>query len=83
MMDRLKALMILKEIDNMDTAAALGDKNLLQRWLMRGDEAALKNMEIRAKRKGLLVKSVLRHSIVRFKITLMLLKNYVLSVLSG
>ena len=53
MMDRLKALMILKEIDNMDTAAALGDKNLLQRWLMRGDEAALKNMEIRARRKGL------------------------------
>ena len=37
----------------MDTAAALGDKSLLQRWLMRGDEAALKNMEIRARRKGL------------------------------
>ena len=28
MMDRLKALLILKEIDNMDTAAALGDQNI-------------------------------------------------------
>ena len=53
MMDRLKALLILKEIDNMDTAAALGDQNFLKRWLMRGDEAALKNLEIRARRRGL------------------------------
>lgn len=53
MMDRLKALMLLKEIDNMDSAVALGDKNLLQRWMMRGDEAALKNLEIRARRRGL------------------------------
>ena len=48
MMDRLKALLILKEIDNMDTAAALGDQNIFQRVGIKGDERAMKNIEIRA-----------------------------------
>ena len=53
LMDRLKVLMTMKMMGQMDQAEILADAPMLKRWLMQGDEAAVKDITVAQRRRGL------------------------------
>ena len=53
LMDRLKVLMTMKMMGQMDQAEILADAPMLTRWLMQGDEAAAKDIAVAQRRRGL------------------------------